>query len=265
MRLFCFPFAGGAATVFDAFAERLPERVEVCAVQYPGRQERAKEPAPRRMSQLVGALERELRPWLDRPFLLFGNSLGAVVAYEFARRLGNRGLPLPERLVVSSARAPHLPEPLPDCTGLSDAELAARLVALGTMPEEAARHPELLAVALPVLRADFELARSYRHRGGTQRLHVPFDAVRGADDESVPEGTVRAWAELTEGEFSFTPVPGGHGVLTAPGGELLAAVGDACARTLEREQRQVSASVPGRPGASGRDEPAGEDGNGGER
>lgn len=245
LRLFCFPFAGGAASVFDAFADRLPERVEVCAVQYPGRQERAKEPAPRRMSQLVGALERELRPWCDRPFLLFGNSLGATVAYEFTRRLGHRGLPLPERLVVSSARAPHLPEPLPDYTGLGDEELAAHLVTLGTMPQEVARHPELLAAVLPMLRADFELARSYRHRSVTQRLRIPFDAVRGTDDESAPEDTVRAWAELTDGGFTFTSVPGGHGVLTAPGEELLAAVGDVCAKALEPHQCQVAAGAPG--------------------
>src|SRR2546423_15412499 len=87
VRLFCFPYAGGGASVFRAWADSLPSSVEVRPVQLPGRETRFREPAFTRLPPLVEALAESLRPYLDRPFAFFGHSLGALVAFELARRL----------------------------------------------------------------------------------------------------------------------------------------------------------------------------------
>src|SRR5215213_9001369 len=107
VRLFCFPYAGGGASVFRGWAEGLPEAVEVCPVQLPGRETRFLEPAYTRLPALVEALAESLTPHLDRPFVFFGHSLGALVAFELARRLRRDGGPGPDRLFASGCGAPQ--------------------------------------------------------------------------------------------------------------------------------------------------------------
>src|SRR5262245_63225231 len=101
VRLFCFPYAGGGASVFRGWADCLPGAVEVCPVQMPGRETRFREPAFTRLPPLVEALAASLRPHLDRPFAFFGHSLGALVAFELARRLRRDRGPEPIRLFAS--------------------------------------------------------------------------------------------------------------------------------------------------------------------
>src|SRR5947208_15726994 len=90
LRLFCLPFAGGGASAYHTWPEGLPGDVEVCAVQPPGREGRFREPAFARLRPLVTALTDALRPHLDRPFAVFGHSLGALVAFEWVRELRRR-------------------------------------------------------------------------------------------------------------------------------------------------------------------------------
>src|SRR5215213_10719856 len=85
--LFCFPYAGGGASVFRDWIGALGSSVEVCPVQLPGREGRFREPAFTRLAPLVDSLVESLGSHLDRPFALFGHSLGALIAFEFARRL----------------------------------------------------------------------------------------------------------------------------------------------------------------------------------
>jgi hypothetical protein len=87
LRLFCFPYAGGGTITYQQWTGMLPARIEVCAVQLPGRERRHAEPPFRRISQAVDCLSSALRPHLDVPFVLFGHSMGAMLAYEVARRL----------------------------------------------------------------------------------------------------------------------------------------------------------------------------------
>ncbi|MGF7238072.1 MAG: thioesterase II family protein [Frankia sp.] len=243
VRLIAFPFAGGNAGVFDAWAPLLPPEIELCAVQYPGRHERSAEPAPRRMAQLLGDLERGLRGQLDRRYVLYGNSFGALVAYEFARRAQRRGLPGPARLLVSSAAAPHRMMPLPEHRGRSDAELTAELVALGTLPAEVAHHADLIAATLPTVRADFELAASYRPSPPADPLAVPIDAISGADDPFVGPAAVDGWAELTAAGFTVTWIPGGHDIAVHPAGGLAAAVAEKCLVSVPTPRRESSSPV----------------------
>src|SRR5262249_13687929 len=107
IRLFCFPYAGGGASVFRGWADGLPASVEVCPVQLPGRGTRFREPAFTRLPPLIEALAESLRPHLDRPFAFFGHSLGALVAFELARYLHQHQGREPVRLFVSGCGGPQ--------------------------------------------------------------------------------------------------------------------------------------------------------------
>jgi len=180
------------------------------------------------MSQVLPELEAVVTAEIRPPFVVFGSSLGAIMAFELVRRLENHGHAAPSRLVVSSARAPHVVGRLPEYSAMPDAQFVAELAKLGALPCEAARRPDLLETVLPVLRADFELGQTYRYRPGPP-VHVPIDAVTGSNDAYVPDTMVSRWGDLTTGGFAAIKVQGKHDLLLRSSEGLRAAVIASCA------------------------------------
>jgi len=95
VRLFCFPQAGSSAAAYGAWADKLPESVELCVIEYPGRGRRRAERPFVRLHALVAAALTALRPELDRPFAVFGHCMGALVGFELIRQLHLQGGPSP--------------------------------------------------------------------------------------------------------------------------------------------------------------------------
>ena len=108
-RMFCFPFAGGGATAYHRWSKRVLVGIEVARIQLPGREARLREPLYTRLDSLVDTLAEELIPWVDGPFVLYGHSMGALLAFELARKLRKGYRLLPEHLFVGGYRGPHLP------------------------------------------------------------------------------------------------------------------------------------------------------------
>jgi medium-chain acyl-[acyl-carrier-protein] hydrolase len=217
LRLFCFPYAGGGATVYRAWADGLPPDVELACVQYPGRGSRLKEPAFAQLMPLVEALVPALPPHLDKPFAFFGHSMGAVIAFELARRLARE----PLHLFVSGRQAPQLPPRDLHTYDLPDAEFIEELQRLGGTPREALAHPELMQLMLPLLRADFEAIQTYAYAPGPP-LHCPVTAFGGLEDEDVSREQLEAWREQTDARFDAHLLPGDHFFLHSAQARLLA-------------------------------------------
>jgi surfactin synthase thioesterase subunit/glycosyltransferase involved in cell wall biosynthesis len=219
LRMFCFPSAGGGASVFRAWTEQLPPGVAVCPARLPGRETRMKEQPFESMEDLLVALRRAAEPYLDRPFALFGHSLGAVIAFELARTLSRP----PVCLFAAGARAPqlrrdHVPPPPP-----SDDELIGELRRLNGIPRELVEHSELMQLALPALRADTALYRNYVYKDGSP-LQCPIRAYGGEDDERITRCHLDAWAEQAAQSFKLEMFPGGHFFLQTRQNEFLKAL-----------------------------------------
>jgi medium-chain acyl-[acyl-carrier-protein] hydrolase len=221
--LFCFPYAGGGASAFRGWADSLPPEVQVYPVQYPGRGQRLREPALRRMSQMVRACYDGLRPHLRPPFAFFGHSMGAKVAFELARYLRRVGGPMPQRLMVSGSRAPQAAERDAATYDLPHDEFVGHVMQLNGMPAEVLDHPELLELILPVLRADFELLDTYAC-APQQPFDLPIDAFGGTDDPDVCADDLRAWSAHTSRQFAMRLFPGDHFYLNSCKLSLLAEV-----------------------------------------
>lgn len=210
MRLFCFPHAGAGPSTYRPWSAALaPAGISVCPIQLPGREARFGEAPVDRWEPIVEAITRSITPHLDRPFALFGHSLGALLAFEVARSLRRRRAPLPAHLYVSGRIAPHLRDPRPLLHVLPDAELIAELTELGGMPALVLDNPELLALHLPVVRADLAVNETYRYRAETP-LSTTLTALGGDADPKVQATELAAWAEHTTARFTQRTAPGGH-------------------------------------------------------
>ncbi|MFB4268255.1 thioesterase II family protein [Nonomuraea sp. GTA35] len=219
MRLFCFPHAGGAAAAYRDWHRSVPPGVEVRAVQYPGRADRAREAPVGDAHVLADLIAEAMRPLLDRPAVLFGHSMGSVLAYETALRVR------PAHLVVSGRRAAHVPRPGTVHLG-TDEELTAELRRLGGTEPELLDDEEIRAYILPIVRADYRLAETYRCRPA-EPLDCPITAIIGDRDPQVDTSNARGWAELTRAGFKLHVLPGDHFYLTRRRAEVIDLILDA--------------------------------------
>lgn len=231
-RLFCFHHAGGSAAAFRLWPARLPE-FDVCAVQLPGRANRFAEPAIDDADTLLDALLPALTPLLDRPYVLFGHSLGSAVAAGVAQRLRTASARLPLRLFVSGRQAPHRPFPEWTLAGLTDAEVVAGLQHhFGGLAPEALAAPELIEMMLPVLRADFALLQSFpRILAAPLPIHVV--ALGGDADAAATPERMRSWQSFGQEPLREHRFPGGHFYLDDHLDEVLAIVRAECGSAAE--------------------------------
>jgi medium-chain acyl-[acyl-carrier-protein] hydrolase len=209
IRLVCLPFAGGGASTYRLWPDGLPLTADVCAVQPPGRETRFREPPYDRLKPLVRDVADALRPLFDLPVVIFGHSLGALIAFELAREMCRRGGPVAAGVIPSGRRAPHVPPQRPPLHALPDEEFRAELKKLDGTSPAILDNDELMRVLLPALRADFAAHETYEYVEAPP-LGCPILTVTGADDKLAPPAVLEGWRRHTTGQFESAVLPGNH-------------------------------------------------------
>lgn len=227
VQVVCFPHAGGAASTYRSWAVDAPWDVEIVSVQYPGREDRFAERPVGGLVELAETVAAELLT-AERPFVLFGHSFGALVAYEVACRLTVLARP-PAGLVVSGQPAPQLSRGGRLHLG-ADQELITDVRRLGGTGDAVLSADGLLAALLPAIRWDYTLSETYRSASGV-RLNMPVTALRAEDDPEVDAHEAAGWAEVTSADCTWQVFPGGHFYLHRDPVPALAAVVRAARRT----------------------------------
>jgi len=209
LRFFCFPYAGGSALTFRRWPEFLPQSVEICAVQLPGRGSRMHEPPFSSISSLIPVLAQVLAQYRDMPMAFFGHSMGGIIAFELARYLRREHDRSVAHLFVSGSRAPQVQFDEPSTFDLPDPEFVEELRALNGTPQEVLEYPELLELMIPLLRADFALCETYQYYP-ERPLDCPITVLGGLRDRAMTREDLEAWREQTTASFSLRMLPGDH-------------------------------------------------------
>jgi medium-chain acyl-[acyl-carrier-protein] hydrolase len=174
------------------------------------------------MNQLVRVVTQDLAPYLDKPFALFGHSMGALIAFNLARHLRREYDVQPVRLFVSAHCSPQTMKGLLD-PRLLESDFPKMLLRYNGTPEDALEDPELMDLVLPVLRADLALCRSYIYTSEPP-FTFPITAFGGLEDYGVRRHCIEGWSEHTTGSFVVRMLPGDHFFLNTSRLPLLEAI-----------------------------------------
>jgi surfactin synthase thioesterase subunit len=177
----------------------------------------------RRLPPLVRALADAIEPELDRPFALFGHSLGGLVAFELARLLRRRGSPAPRRLFISATPAPGTPRSAPLVHGAADEEVKSRLRALNGTPKELLEDDELMQIMIPIVRADFSVLETHEHREEPP-LELPISVFGGVLDREVGLSALRGWVAQSTMPPRLRILEGDHFFLHGAAEDIVAAI-----------------------------------------
>ncbi len=231
-RLFCLPFGGGGAAIFREWPRDLWPDIEVWHVQLPGREARHREPPLTRMDAIVEPLADAMLPFLDRPYAIFGHSMGGLIGFELARLLRRLGAPDPVHLFVSARRAPHVADPHPPLHALPEPDLVGQLTRrYNGMPRAVLESAELMRLFVPIIRADLTMTETYVYTP-EEPLACPISAFGGLDDGAVPRDDLAAWGDQSCGSFTLRMLPGGHFFLQTLRLRLLSAIAADLKETL---------------------------------
>ena len=244
LRLFCFPYAGVGTSAFRGWAEAADRDIEVCTVQLPGRENRLRERPFASMAELLPHLSKVLSELLDRPYLLYGHSLGGRLAFQVARTFRDARLAAPLHLFVGASPAPQVPWLHSLTHGLTEDDFLREIQRrYGGMPAQIMDDPELRALVVPALRADVTMMETYQYQPGP-----PFDfgitAFTGNRDPVVKRPSVDEWRHQTTSIFHCQELDGDHFFTQSARPQLLETIAAGVVR-LQHERMLSASSVPG--------------------
>ena len=209
IRLFCFHYGGGSASIFREWSKDLADYAELIAIQLPGRENRFNEPLLYNVSQVVDKLCLNCSAYTDKPFILFGHSIGALIAFEFVRTLRRRNMPQPKHLIISGTKAPHIPLRKQPIHNLPDPKFIEELKKYNGIPNQIIEDKELISIFLPTIRADFSLSETYVYLR-ERPFSFPITALGGLKDDTFNCEDLLKWKEQTTCSFKHYLLPGDH-------------------------------------------------------
>ncbi|MFE0178757.1 thioesterase II family protein [Streptomyces sp. NPDC059002] len=236
LRMYCFAHAGAGVSAFGRWPSRLGAGVQHVPVLLPGRDVRRRERRLTDRRALLVDLLRTTGAPPAGPYVLYGHSLGGLIAYTAARALEDAGLNPPALVAVGACPPPDATAALAAGAELPDSELVALLGDFGSTPRDASPDGMWARSTLPVLRDDLRLAQSLR-AAADRPVRAPLLIVSGRDDPLVTPGLMAGWQRWTSSFAVRRTVPGDHFFVRDR--ELPRLLGRAC-----RVVRRTTGSAP---------------------
>jgi medium-chain acyl-[acyl-carrier-protein] hydrolase len=211
LRLFCLPYAGGSAALYFKWKKYLPNFIELCPIELAGRGGRFKEACYETLLDAVDDVCNQVKKYLDeRPYALFGHSMGSLIVYELYYKLKEDHQQLPCHIFFSGGAPPHIRKDKPMVHTLPDGQFKEAIMKLGGMSEELFEDEELAKIFIPLLRADYRILETYQYIERTERIECDLTLLGGKEDPEVLIEDLSQWGRYTKGKSELYEFEGGH-------------------------------------------------------
>lgn len=210
VHLLCLPFSGGNCYSYRGFEAHLAEGIRLIAFDLPGHGRRLAEPLLRDIHAMVNDLYRQVQQYWHGPYALYGHSLGTLLGYLLACKIASQRQPMPLRLFVSGRQGPSVPEKNDNIHLLPDEQFIAKVMEYGGIPQQIAAEKELMALFVPIMKADFEALANYEHISAPL-LDLPITVLFGSDDDDhLTQDETLQWQDVTQQKVIVREFPGNH-------------------------------------------------------
>lgn len=209
-QMFCIPYAGGSSAIFNGWKTELGKELEICPIEYAGHGRRMAEGFYATVDQTAEDAALQIKEKLNGDYVIYGHSMGCVVAFEAICLMEKFGMPLPKALIIGACRPRHLNYKR-KCYGDMDRDELMRAVAdMGQLEDIVFEYPELYDIVADMLYADFQMLEKYKINSGVQKIPVPIYAMSGTTDWEAPTEDVKEWKLYTDQTFEFREFEGNH-------------------------------------------------------
>lgn len=211
VRLVCFHHAGGGASSFNSWRRQLPDDIGLLRAQLPGREDHPIKEICTHHAELVPDLVEQFDRLLndERPYVLYGHSLGAIVVFELLREFRRQGKPMPAGVFISGRRAPHLPLSHPELCHLPDDDLVHYLTIMGGTVGNILQQPKWRAHLFPTIRADLKVSDLYQYYPEPE-LDCTLTVFGGDNDQTVHQSEWEQWSQHFSTTIQNRPLSGKH-------------------------------------------------------
>ena len=210
-KLFCFPYAGAGASIYRSWGKLLHKNVQGFAIQPPGREARFSEKLLTTLDDYTDQAFNAIAPYCSASgrLILFGHSLGALAAFETAKRLESAGHHV-DLLIVSGRQDPATKSKRPPISHLSADAFIQQMATYNGTPAAILENKELIEILLPMIRADFSMSEHYNRLPTAHQLNSPILALGSRQDEWLDQDSLAGWKNVTNGSFETHWFEGDH-------------------------------------------------------
>lgn len=222
IKLFCIPHSGASAMVYSKWRKLPNLQMELIAVEVAGHGTRMREKCFVDVYESAKDLAQQIASQIgEEDYAILGHSLGAVLAYETYFALVKMGVKKPIHMFFSGRKAPGDLDEETEFYLLPDEEFIEVVEAYGSTTKEAFENPALRELFLPILRADFQMGETYRHKERSEKIDCDITVMNGNEDLSVRNSDMNLWSEYTSGKCDIQYYQGGHFFLFEKTDEIL--------------------------------------------
>ena len=205
VQLFCFPYAGGNASIYYPWKTKIHNNIGLFAVQLPGRANLYTEDLIVDLNILLDILYKEIKPYLDKPFAFFGHSMGGYIAYALTAYIEKVSKQKPNFIIISATRPPNFYYDMKDYL-LSNEELKEKLKDNDATPNELLNSKELMDIILPIYRADCKLLATNK----IIKQEIKTKAFLFNSEEDIEKKNMMEWQEYFAQEIEYIKFDEGH-------------------------------------------------------
>jgi surfactin synthase thioesterase subunit len=208
VNLFCLPFAGGNKYSYRGYANSAPEMLAIRPVELPGRGSRVREKLLVNAQHLADDIFGQIKEHLNRPYAIYGHSMGALLGYLITKRVLRENLRAPRHLFFSGCSAPSFLNEEPPLHHLPQEKFLEEIKNLDGSPEEVLTNETLMSFFVPILRADLQAIETYDYIE-TKPFHIPMTILIGTMDKITIEQAM-GWQKETTFQIDIQQFPGKH-------------------------------------------------------